>query len=253
MSDESRLGFIDGMARKLKSDRILFLATLLLVGLSLVMIYSASAVMAEERYAAAVLLPDQTGDVGGDWHRRLVGRDAGGLPPLQGTRLHLVRAGHRDRGARGRALQPGTQQRPALVLHRRAGHPAVGAGKTDRHLLYRSAARTAAAPDQRNAATRWRRSAWCSACWSASFSIEPDFGTSASVALIGSVMVFAAGLSYAYIGGLALLAIPMAGLPGLREPVSLGAARLLSQPLGRPARQRLSNHPVASLPLAPAA
>ena len=39
------------MARKLKSDRILFLATLLLLGLSLVMIYSASAVMAEERYA----------------------------------------------------------------------------------------------------------------------------------------------------------------------------------------------------------
>src|SRR2546427_288018 len=38
------------MARKLKSDRVLFLATILLVGLSIVMVYSASAVMAFERY-----------------------------------------------------------------------------------------------------------------------------------------------------------------------------------------------------------
>lgn len=38
------------MARKLKSDKVLFLATLLLVLVSLVMVYSASAVMAMERY-----------------------------------------------------------------------------------------------------------------------------------------------------------------------------------------------------------
>src|ERR1700726_1839564 len=38
------------MARKLKSDRILFLATILLVGLSIVMVYSASAMLAQERY-----------------------------------------------------------------------------------------------------------------------------------------------------------------------------------------------------------
>src|SRR5262249_48747761 len=37
------------MARKLKSDRILFIATILLVGLSIVMVYSASAVVALER------------------------------------------------------------------------------------------------------------------------------------------------------------------------------------------------------------
>ena len=42
------------MARKLKSDQILFLATLLLVGLSVVMVYSASAVLAMERLRAAV-------------------------------------------------------------------------------------------------------------------------------------------------------------------------------------------------------
>src|SRR5262245_38964213 len=38
------------MARKLKSDQALFLATVLLVGLSIVMVYSASAVVAMERF-----------------------------------------------------------------------------------------------------------------------------------------------------------------------------------------------------------
>jgi cell division protein FtsW len=39
------------MARKLKSDRIVFLTTILLVAASIVMVYSASAVMADERYS----------------------------------------------------------------------------------------------------------------------------------------------------------------------------------------------------------
>src|SRR5262245_35302129 len=39
------------MARKLKSDKVLFLATLLLVGASVVMVYSASAVLAQNRYS----------------------------------------------------------------------------------------------------------------------------------------------------------------------------------------------------------
>ena len=38
------------MARKLKSDKLLFLATLLLVCASVVMVYSASAVLATQRY-----------------------------------------------------------------------------------------------------------------------------------------------------------------------------------------------------------
>ena len=38
------------MARKLKSDKLLFLATLLLVCSSVVMVYSASAVLAMEQY-----------------------------------------------------------------------------------------------------------------------------------------------------------------------------------------------------------
>src|SRR5204862_3057294 len=49
------------MARKLKSDRILFLATILLVGLSIVMVYSASAVMALERYQQPYLFLTRQG------------------------------------------------------------------------------------------------------------------------------------------------------------------------------------------------
>ena len=41
------------MARKLKSDKVLFIATLLLVALSVVMVYSASAPMALDRYGKA--------------------------------------------------------------------------------------------------------------------------------------------------------------------------------------------------------
>ena len=41
------------MARKLKSDKVLFVATILLVGLSVVMVYSASAPMALQRYGNA--------------------------------------------------------------------------------------------------------------------------------------------------------------------------------------------------------
>src|SRR2546430_7393478 len=41
------------MARKLKSDRVLFTTTILLVALSVVMVYSASAPMALDRYGRA--------------------------------------------------------------------------------------------------------------------------------------------------------------------------------------------------------
>ena len=53
------------MARKLKSDKLLFTATLLLVCASLVMVYSASAVIGDGAVPpGAVPLPVQAGDVG---------------------------------------------------------------------------------------------------------------------------------------------------------------------------------------------
>ena len=45
--------YIKRMARKLKSDRVLFITTILLVALSVVMVYSASAAVALDRYGRA--------------------------------------------------------------------------------------------------------------------------------------------------------------------------------------------------------
>src|SRR3954466_544056 len=45
-----RGGTLDRMARKLKSDKLLFTATVVLVCASLVMVYSASAVIGLEKY-----------------------------------------------------------------------------------------------------------------------------------------------------------------------------------------------------------
>src|SRR5262245_17395774 len=47
MSDRAGSSFIGEMARKLKSDRILFVTTLLLICTGIVMVYSASAALAE--------------------------------------------------------------------------------------------------------------------------------------------------------------------------------------------------------------
>jgi cell division protein FtsW len=48
--------------------------------------------------------------------------------------------------------------------------------------------------------------------------LEPDFGTSMSLAVIASVMVFAAGLNYAYIAGAALAMLPLVAY------IAMGAA-----------------------------
>ena len=42
--------------------------------------------------------------------------------------------------------------------------------------------------------------------------LEPDFGTSMSLAFIAAVMVFAAGLSYLYVAAAGLMLLPLAGL-----------------------------------------
>ena len=54
------------MARTLKSDQLLFLATLLLVGASVVMVYSASAVQADAQVSDVLLLSVEAACVGGD-------------------------------------------------------------------------------------------------------------------------------------------------------------------------------------------
>ncbi len=48
--------------------------------------------------------------------------------------------------------------------------------------------------------------------------LEPDFGTSASLVLIAAVMVFAAGVNYRYIVGVALCALPVVSMLVLGSP-----------------------------------
>lgn len=47
---------------------------------------------------------------------------------------------------------------------------------------------------------------------------QPDFGSAMAILAIVGVMVFAAGLSYAYVGGLALTLVPIAGIIAWLEP-----------------------------------
>ena len=137
------------MARKLKSDRVLFIATLLLVGLSIVMVYSASAVVAMERtgqpnlfltkqglWAAlgiAVLLVVMRIDY------RIYREPAFIWSSLGFVALLLVAV----------LFSPPVNNARRWFADRRPRHAAVGAREAGRHLLHRRAARAPDAPDQR--------------------------------------------------------------------------------------------------------
>ena len=195
------------MARKLKSDRVLFIATILLVGLSIVMVYSASAVVALERYQRpylfltkqimwAVLGISVLGLVMRIDYRHYrqpafiwtcLGVVAVGLvavlfsPPVNNARRWL--------GIGGLGVQPSELAKLsaiffiAALLERRMhrineiGYALMPIGIVVLVLF-------------------------------GLIMLEPDFGTSMSLALIAAVMVFAAGLNYAYIVGAALTALP---------------------------------------------
>ncbi len=195
------------MARKLKSDRVLFLTTILLVGLSVVMVYSASAPMALERYGRATyFLVRQT-----MWS--MLGLAMLGLIMRVDYRTYrepvfiwtclgsvavalvavlfmpAVNNARRWFGVAGIGVQPSELAKLAAIffiaalLERRRhrindlGYALVPIGIVVVGLI-------------------------------ALILLEPDFGTAVSVLLIASVMVFAAGLDYRYIIGAALVAFP---------------------------------------------
>jgi cell division protein FtsW len=198
------------MARKLKSDPILFLATLLLVGLSLIMIYSASAVIAAERYEQPYyfLTKQAMWVVMGMallWAAMRVDYRHYREPIFIWSALGIVTValvavlfGPERNNARrwfaigGLGIQPSELAKltaiffTAALLERR------------RHRI--NDVRYGLAPI-----------AGVVSLLVGLILIEPDFGTSASLALIAGVMVFAAGMSYAYLGALALLSIPVGG------------------------------------------
>jgi cell division protein FtsW len=197
----------DKVARKLKSDRVLFTATLLLICVSVVMVYSASAVLALERFGQpylfltkqalwsvlglAVLVVAMRVDYRTYKNEAFIWCLLGAVTlmlvavlfsaPVNGTRRWF--------GVGGLGIQPSELAKiacvffTALILERRMHridelpYSLLPIGLIVGLIV-------------------------------ALILLQPDFGTSVSLALVVAVMIFAAGLHYKYFVGLALAAIP---------------------------------------------
>jgi cell division protein FtsW len=195
------------MARKLKSDRVLFTATLLLVCVSIVMVYSASALLALERFqqpyffvtrqalwtalGLAVLAVAMRVDYRTYRNEAFIWCLLGGVAlmlvgvlfgsPVNGTRRWF--------GIGGLGIQPSELAKvacvffTALMLERRMhriddlSYSLLPIGLVVGVVI-------------------------------ALILLQPDFGTSISLLLIVAMMIFAAGLHYRYFVGLVLVALP---------------------------------------------
>jgi cell division protein FtsW len=195
------------MARKLKSDKLLFTATLLLVCTSVVMVYSASAVIATERFQAPYLflfkqaawvliglsLVPIVMRIDYRCYRQpmvvwsAIGVTAAALvivlfvPPVNGASRWL------SVGPLG--IQPSELAKIAVIIFTAAllerrmdriddvGYSLLPIGLVTGVIV-------------------------------GLIVIEPDLGTAVSVMVIASAMIFTAGISYRYVVGLALVSLP---------------------------------------------
>jgi cell division protein FtsW len=195
------------MARKLKSDKVLFTATLLLVCTSVVMVYSASAVIALERYHQPYffLLKQAAWALIGlsflpivmriDYHQyrqpAIIWTALGiaGLalvavlftPPLKGASRWL--------GIAGLGVQPSELAKIAVILFTAA-------------LLERRMDRID------DVSYSLLPIGVVTGIIVGLVVVEPDLGTALSIAMIAGVMVCAAGIHYRYIVGLILVSLP---------------------------------------------
>ncbi len=197
------------MARKLKSDWVLFMATLGLVCLSIVMVWSASAVVAMERYQQPYLFLTKQllwatlglavlwGAMGVDYRRYREPAFIWTCLGLVTVCLVLVLFSPPVNNARrwfsigGLGIQPSELAKLVAIvfiaallekrIHRinEVGYSLLPIGLVVGTLMVL-------------------------------ILLEPDFGTSMSLALIAGVMVFAAGLSYMYVIGAGLMLLPLA-------------------------------------------
>ena len=197
------------MARKLKSDRVLFIATIVLVGLGIVMVYSASAVVMMERYQRPYLFLTKQAMWAAlgvamlgvimrfDYHHYR-------QPSLIWTCLGLVTLGliavlfsSPVGGARrwfafgGLGIQPSELAKLSAIF--------FIAAMLERRMHRINDAGYALLPIGIAVGTLVTL-----------ILLEPDFGTSASLVLIATIMVFAAGVNYRYIAGAALCLVPLA-------------------------------------------
>ena len=197
------------MARKLKSDKLLFLATLLLVLASVVMVYSASAVMALERYHRPYLFLIKQGMWAAlglallgvvmrvdyrTWKQPvliwsaivLVGVSLVAvlfMSPINGTRRWF--------GVGGFGVQPSELAKLAAIL--------FTAALLERRMQRIDDVRYSLAPI-----------VFVIGGLTALVLIEPDFGTATSIAAVAAMMIFAAGLNLKYVLYSALAILPPA-------------------------------------------
>ncbi len=205
------------MARKLQSDKWMFLATLALLCVSVVMVYSASALVALERYqqpylfvtkqvmwaafGVALLSVVMRVDYRVYRNDRLIWTLLG----VVGVLLVAVLFSREVNGTRrwfaiaGFGIQPSELAKiaiiffAALVLERRMHRiNEVGYSLAPIALILGPV--------------------------TGLILLEPDFGTAVTVLAVVGIMIFSAGLSYKYVVGAGLLMIPLLGLVMIQAP-----------------------------------
>ena len=198
------------MARKLKSDRLLFIATVALVCASLVMVYSSSAVLGLEQYKdrpTYFLFKQATFALLGfalmqvlmrvDYRRYRQPGLIWTVLGLTACALVIVLFGSRINGARrwfnvaGVGVQPSEFAKIAVIF--------FVAAVLERRMDRIDELRYALLPV-----------GVVLGCVVALIMLQPDLGTALSIILIVAAMVFAAGINYRYIVGLMLVALPAA-------------------------------------------
>jgi cell division protein FtsW len=208
------------MAKKLKSDQTLFVTTILLVGLSIVMVYSASAVVAMERFQQPYLFLTKqllwaTMGLALLWVVMRVDYRLYRNPTFIWSSVGLVvlclvavlfsppvNNARRWFSIGGLGIQPSELAKlsaiffTAALLERRMhrvneiGYALAPIGMVVFGFVFL-------------------------------IMLEPDFGTSVSLGIIAGVMVFAAGLSYTYLIGGALAMLPVVGYLAISAPYRL--------------------------------
>jgi len=197
------------VARKLKSDRVLFTATFLLVCASIVMVFSASALVALERFnqpdlflvkqalwamlGLAVLSIVMRIDYRHYRNDTVIWSLLGFVAlMLVGVMFsHPVNGSRRWFGVGGLGVQPSELAKLACVL--------FAAMILERRMHRIEDVRYSLTPIALIVGTT-----------AGLILVQPDMGTAVSLLLIVGVMVFAAGLPYRYIGWLAAAAVPVA-------------------------------------------
>jgi cell division protein FtsW len=195
------------MARKLQSDKWLFLATLALICASIVMVYSASALVAAERFNQPYLFVTKQ-----------IMWAAVGIAVLSIVMRIDYRTYRNDKmiwalvAVVGLMLISVLLRRPINGTRRWFGVGGFGIQPSE---LAKMAAILFTALILERRRTRINELSYSLlpialivGALVGLILLEPDFGTAVSLLLVVSVMVFAAGISYRYLFGAALLALP---------------------------------------------